>query len=191
MKKLVPINEVTTNENNPRIINEDKFKQLVQSIKDFPQMLEKRPIVVDETMTVLGGNMRLKACKEAGLKKVWIEVAEGWTEAQKREFIIKDNVSYGQWDWDILANEWDNKQLNDWGLEVWEMPDEVDYSVLDDEDLEDSLSDMKNEVKKAIMIEFELEHYDEAYELVKYWREKELYIGGFLIEKLKAEKASA
>lgn len=84
MKKEIAISKIKQNEDNPRFIREDKFKQLVQSIKDFPEMLEKRPLVVDENMTVLGGNMRLKACKEAGLKKIWVEVAEGWTDAQKR-----------------------------------------------------------------------------------------------------------
>ena len=99
MKKQVDISEVKQNAVNPRIIKDAKFKKLVDSVKSFPDMLEKRPIVVDEFMTVLGGNMRLKACKEAGLKKVWIDVAEGWTDKQKKEFIIKDNVGFGEWDW--------------------------------------------------------------------------------------------
>jgi len=81
-------------------------------------MLEKRPIVVDENMIVLGGNMRLNACKKAGLKEVWIDVAEGWTQEQKNEFIIKDNVGFGEWDWEILANEWDMKELSDWGMDL-------------------------------------------------------------------------
>jgi ParB-like chromosome segregation protein Spo0J len=117
MKKQVKISEIKNNTNNPRIIKDDKFKKLVKSIKEFPQMLEKRPIVVDETMMVLGGNMRLKACLEAGLKEVWIDVAEGWTEDQKQEFIVKDNVGFGEWDWDTLANEWDIEMLEDWGLD--------------------------------------------------------------------------
>ena len=147
MKQEIIINKVKLNDNNPRTINEDKFKQLVQSIKDFPQMLEKRPIVVDETMTVLGGNMRLKACKEAGLKKVWIEIADDWTEAQKREFIIKDNVSFGQWDWDILANEWDEVELSDWGLEVESSTEshevvEDDYEEPDDLKVDVVLGDL-------------------------------------------------
>lgn len=120
MKKQVAISEVALNPDNPRAIQDDKFKQLVTSIKSFPEMLEKRPIVVDESMMVLGGNMRLKACEKAGLKKVWIEVAEGWTEAQKKEFIIKDNLSFGEWDWNILSSEWNSEDLNEWGLEVGE-----------------------------------------------------------------------
>ena len=118
MKKQFNISQLKENINNPRLIKGDKFKKLVKSIKEFPEMLELRPIVVDENMVVLGGNMRLKACKEAGLKEVWIEVAENLTEEQKKEFIIKDNVGFGEWEWDMLANEWDAVELTDWGLDV-------------------------------------------------------------------------
>ena len=118
MKKQVKISEIKNNTNNPRIIKDDKFKKLVKSIKDFPQMLEKRPIVVDETMMVLGGNMRLKACLEAGLKEVWIDVAEDWTEEQKQEFIVKDNVGFGEWDCDMIANELDADEVKEWGLDI-------------------------------------------------------------------------
>jgi ParB-like chromosome segregation protein Spo0J len=112
------IADVKINPNNPRLIKDDKFKKLVQSIKDFPEMLEIRPIVVNSDMVVLGGNMRLKACKEAGIKEIPIIIADNLTEEQQREFLIKDNVSGGEWDWDMLANEWDNKQLEDWGLDL-------------------------------------------------------------------------
>ena len=188
MKKLVNIAKVKENPSNPRFIKDSKFKKLVQSIKAFPEMLEKRPIVVDEDMVVLGGNMRLKACKSAGLFEVWVDMAEGWSQEQKNEFIIKDNVGFGEWDWDILANDWDTTQLTDWGLDVWVPEEEVDYSILDDDAFEADLEDMKNGVKKAIQIPFELEHYDEAFELVKFWREQGAYVGMMLIEKLKQEK---
>ena len=114
----VKISEVKTNPKNPRLIKDDKFRKLVKSIKEFPQMLELRPIVVDENNIVLGGNMRLKACKEIGLKEVFIVRAEDLTEEQKDEFIVKDNVGFGEWDWDVLANEFDLEQLEDWGLDV-------------------------------------------------------------------------
>jgi DNA modification methylase len=114
----VKINEVKSNPNNPRIIKDDKFKKLVASIKELPQMLELRPIVVNEDMVVLGGNMRLKACKEAGLKEIPIIKASELNEEQQRAFIIKDNVGFGEWDWDALANEWDAEQLQEWGLDV-------------------------------------------------------------------------
>jgi len=116
--QTVKINEVKSNPNNPRIIKDDKFKKLVASIKELPQMLELRPIVVNDDMIVLGGNMRLKACKEAGLKEVPIIKATDLSEEQQRAFIIKDNVGFGEWDWDALANEWDAEQLEEWGLDV-------------------------------------------------------------------------
>jgi ParB-like chromosome segregation protein Spo0J len=185
--ETVKISAVKSNPNNPRVIKDDKFDKLVQSIKDFPQMLEIRPIVVNDDMIVLGGNMRLKACKEAGLKEVSIIKASDLTEEQQREFIIKDNVGFGEWDWEQLK-EWDGEELEAWGLDVPEFAADVDYSILDDEDVEDQLNDMTNGVKKAIQIEFEAEHYDEAYELVKFWREKGGYVGGMIMEFLKAEK---
>jgi ParB-like chromosome segregation protein Spo0J len=112
------INLIKPNPNNPRIIKDDKFKKLVQSIKDFPQMLELRPIVIDENNIVLGGNMRLKACQELGLKDVPTIFAKDLTEDQKKEFIIKDNVGFGEWNWDDLANDWDETKLVEWGLDL-------------------------------------------------------------------------
>jgi hypothetical protein len=125
MKQLIKISQVKSNPNNPRLIKDAKFKKLVKSIQEFPEMLELRPIVVDENMIVLGGNMRLKACIEAGLKEVWIEVAN-LTEQQKKEFTIKDNVGFGEWEWDMLANEWDSVQLAEWGLDVWQNEDDIE-----------------------------------------------------------------
>src|SRR3990172_8649874 len=116
--KTVKISEVKVNPNNPRLIKDDKFKKLVQSIKDLPQMLDIRPIVVNYDMVVLGGNMRLKACKEAGLKEVPIIIADNLTEEQQREFLIKDNSNFGDWDEEYLKTNWDENQLNDWGLDV-------------------------------------------------------------------------
>ncbi len=124
--KTVKISDVKVNPNNPRLIKDDKFAKLVKSIKDFPQMLKIRPIVVNRDMVVLGGNMRLKACKEAGLKEVPIIIADELTEEQQREFLIKDNVSGGEWDWNVLANEWDAEQLNEWGLDIPEFETEVE-----------------------------------------------------------------
>jgi len=112
------INEIKPNPNNPRIIKDNKFKQLVKSIQDFPQMLELRPIVIDENNMVLGGNMRLKACIEAGLTDVPVIHANNLSEEKKKEFIVKDNVGYGEWDWDDLANNWDAQELTDWGLDI-------------------------------------------------------------------------
>jgi DNA modification methylase len=141
----VKISEVKSNPNNPRLIKDDKFAKLVKSIKEFPKMLEIRPIVVNADMIVLGGNMRLKACKEAGLKEVSIIFADELTEEEQRQFIIKDNVGFGEWDWEQLANEWDADNLQDWGLDIpdfeikeelsaeeddYEMPDEVETDIV-------------------------------------------------------------
>jgi site-specific DNA-methyltransferase (adenine-specific) len=118
MINTIKITEVKANPNNPRTIKDEKFKKLVESIKGFPQMLSLRPIVVNDDMVVLGGNMRLKACKEAGLKEIPIIKASDLSDEQQKEFIIKDNVGFGDWDWDALSNEWDVEQLQDWGLDV-------------------------------------------------------------------------
>lgn len=186
--QYLKINKVQPNPENPRVIKDHKYKALVKSIKDFPKMLEIRPIVVNSDMVILGGNMRLRACQEAGLKEIPVIIAKELTESEQREFTIKDNVSFGEWDWDVLANDWDDSELNDWGLDVWKKAEELDLSILNEDDLSSDLSDMTKNIKKAIQIEFELEHYEAAQELVKWWREQGLYIGGFLMEKLKEEK---
>lgn len=129
----VKITKVKPNPENPRIIKDTKYHKLLNSIKEFPQMLELRPIVVNDDYVVLGGNMRLKACKEAGMKEVYIIKASELTAKQQREFIIKDNVGFGEWDWDMLANEWDLDQLEDWGMDVikhdWEDLDYIDEEI--------------------------------------------------------------
>jgi ParB-like chromosome segregation protein Spo0J len=120
------IGTILPNPSNPRIIKDYKFKKLVKSIEDFPQMLELRPIVVDSNMVVLGGNMRLRACIAAGLKEVPIIIADQLTDIQKNEFIIKDNVGFGEWDWDQLANQWDMELLSEWGMDVPYTEDEIE-----------------------------------------------------------------
>jgi DNA modification methylase len=143
----VKISEVKTNPKNPRLIKDDKFKKLVKSIQEFPQMLELRPIVVDENNIVLGGNMRLKACKEAGLKEVFIVKAENLTELQKDEFIVKDNVGFGEWDWDMLANEWDTEKLDEWGLDL-----PVDLTVAEELEAEEDNYEVPNEINTDIVL---------------------------------------
>jgi len=115
--KVVKINDIKSNPNNPRIIKDDKFKKLVESIKSFPEMANVRPIVVNKDIIVLGGNMRLKAMKEAGWKEAPIQIVD-WNEQKQKEFIVKDNVGYGEWDWDDLANNWDAQEITDWGLDI-------------------------------------------------------------------------
>lgn len=142
-RSKIALSKVKPNPNNPRTIKDEKFLKLVNSIKEFPEMMEVRPIVVNPDMIVLGGNMRLKAAKEAGLKEVWVEVVS-WEEAKQREFIIKDNVGFGEWDWEMVANQWDEEQLQEWGLDIpdfvtteaeaeeddYEIPDEIQTDIV-------------------------------------------------------------
>lgn len=142
------ISELKKNPNNPRLIKDDKFKKLVTSIENFPKMMELRPIVVDAEMVVLGGNMRLAALKELNYKEIpdnWVKRADDLTEEEKKQFIIKDNVGFGEWDWDILANEWDNEQLEAWGLDL------PDWSVSQLEAQEDDY-EIPDEIKTDIVL---------------------------------------
>ena len=151
MIQKVKIGEVFSNPDNPRIIKDNKFNKLVSSIKEFPEMLELRPIVVNSDMVVLGGNMRLKACQEAGLKEVHILKADSLTEEQQKEFIVKDNVGFGEWDWEILANEWDVKKLEDWGLDGFPFED---VTVLEaEEDNYEEPNNLKVDVVLGDLIE--------------------------------------
>ena len=153
---MIAVSKLTVNPNNPRLIKDDKFKKLVQSVKDFPEMLNLRPIVVNADMVILGGNMRFRACMEAGLTEVPVIVADNLTEEQQKEFLIKDNVSGGEWDWDILSNEWDEKQLTEWGLDVWNTKSDIN--------LDDFFEN--NEETKEIKNKIILEYTDEEFELV-------------------------
>jgi DNA modification methylase len=142
--QTLPIGKIKANPNNPRTIKDDKFFKLVQSLKDLPEMAKVRPVVVNQDMVVLGGNMRLKAMKEAGWKDVPVEIVD-WDEDKQRQFIIKDNVGFGEWDWEMLANQWDAEQLDDWGLDIpafddpkklgaeeddYEMPDQITTDIV-------------------------------------------------------------
>jgi hypothetical protein len=157
MIQNVPINTIKANPNNPRIIKDDKFAKLVKSITEFPQMLNLRPIVVNDDMVVLGGNMRLKACKEAGLKDIPIIKASELTEQQQKEFIVKDNVGYGEWNWDDLANNWDAEELTEWGLDVWNnnLNDEllsIDNTIDDVKDSSPKITDEGYSLFEIVML---------------------------------------
>lgn len=156
----IKIDKVKNNPNNPRIIKDYKFDKLVKSISEFPEMLKLRPIVVDEDNIILGGNMRYKAAVRAGLKEIYAIQADDLTEKQKKEFIIKDNSSFGEWDWDLLANEWQNKDLKDWGLDVWQPEEEIDYSVLDEIDVEQQINTMYEQTKKSIILEYPAKDFE-------------------------------
>jgi hypothetical protein len=138
--QIVKISEVKPNPKNPRIIKDGKFQKLVKSIQEFPDMLNKRPLIVftdvDGKYVVLGGNMRLKALNELKFKEIPVIIADEWTEEQKAEFLIKDNVGFGEWDWDSLANEWDVEQLNDWALEIPNYSLGLDVNNMTDEEVD-------------------------------------------------------
>jgi len=147
--EVLPISKIKNNPNNPRLVKDDKFEKLVNSIKTFPEMLKIRPIVVNKDFIVLGGNMRLKACREAGLKEIPIIQASQLTEEQQREFIIKDNVGFGEWDWQMINAEWDVEQVEEWGLDVEDLfvdevleAEEDDYQEPDDLQVDVVLGDL-------------------------------------------------
>jgi DNA modification methylase len=142
---LTKISEIKLNPNNPRLIKDDKFKKLVQSIKDFPEMLDIRPIVVNQDMIILGGNMRFRACKEAGIKEVPVIITD-LSEEKQREFLIKDNTSGGEWDWDMIANEWDTEELESWGLDL------PVFDIKDEGSAEEDNYEVPNEIKTDIVL---------------------------------------
>lgn len=192
--KEVSIKAIKPNPKNPRIIRNHKFEQLVQSIKDFPDMLELREIVVDENMVILGGNMRYKACVEAGIKKLTVKVIEGLTEEKKDEFIIKDNANYGQWNWDILANRFDEGLLQHWGLNVWQPDQHSTWGDTEDDDCDNDEIDnthvpLSSEAPvgklPVIQIDFMIGDYDEAFGLATYLRSKGVDLGRLLIQSMK------
>ena len=154
MIKRMPVADLRENPNNPRTIKDDKFRKLVESVKDFPEMLEARPIVCTSDGVVLGGNMRLKALREAGIKETPVYVVK-WTENKQSEFLIKDNVGFGEWDWDILANEWDAAKLEEWGLDVWQLPE-------DEPTLDELLGEDKNKPATMKITFKDVEHLQDA-----------------------------
>jgi hypothetical protein len=157
--QLIDVSKLILNDNNPRYIKEDKFQKLVKSLRESPRMLEYRPIIVNEEMKVLGGNMRLKAAIEIGFTKVPILIAVGLTEAEQRELIVKDNVGYGEWDYDLLANQYDKEELEEWGLDIPEWANnnvDLDNFFEDNNDVKDS--------KNKIVLEYSEEDYAEVME---------------------------
>lgn len=138
----VKLSTIKSNPNNPRLIKDAKFEKLKKSISEFPKMMELRPMVINADSVILGGNMRFKALKDLGYKEVpeeWIKRAEDLTDEEARRFIIADNVGFGEHDWEVLANEWDTQELEDWGLEGF--PFESDESESEPKDLSDDLKE--------------------------------------------------
>ena len=127
---IAPVSGIKANPSNPRVLRDEKFLKLKKSIEDFPDMLNSRALVcvtdTDGKYMVLGGNMRLRALQDLGIKDAPVMLADHWTEEQRREFIIKDNVGFGEWDWDMLGNEWDGERLNEWGVPIFAPSDHPD-----------------------------------------------------------------
>lgn len=206
MREKLSISKIKSNPKNPRIIKNKKFEKLVKSIQELPTYMELRPIIIDENYMILGGNMRLKACTHLGRRKVWTDMftkqmaEQNNIEAEKNnlplktykeycdEIIIKDNNHNGEWDWDSLGNEWDSVLLDEWGVDVWQQPKEIDYSILDEEDFEDKLDKMEGDVRKALQIPFEAEDYEKAKKIYTYWKDSGAYVGGMILEFLTNEK---
>lgn len=166
--KKVKLKDIQLNPSNPRIIKDHKFKQLVKSIQDFPQMLEIRPIVVDADMIVLGGNMRLRACQEAKLKEVPVIVASELTPEQQKEFIIKDNVGFGEWDWDMIANEWEQDTLVEWGLDLpkFETIGEIEAKGRMAASLDEKLDTYVNASIKQVVLYYEFNLYEKIIQML-------------------------
>ncbi len=180
MIEKVKINKVFSNPVNPRLIKENKFIKLKKSIKEFPEMLKLRPIVVNNEMGILGGNMRYKACVELGLKDVWIIKVKDLTDKQMEEFVIKDNVGFGEWDWDILANQFDNKELTDWGLDVWQTNDETNLDDFFNEEIK-----LEEKENTKIVLEYNKEDYETVVNILnKEKKSKEEIIKNLLLSSL-------
>lgn len=160
--KKIEIKKLKPNPNNPRSINKNKFERLKKSITEFPKMLELRPIVVDEHFMVLGGNMRLQALKELGIAETYYIQEKELTEEQKKQFVIKDNASFGEWDWDILANDWNSKELNAWGIDVWVNKDDPIEKEIDEDKFASEIDTYINAQIKQIVLYYNSDDYKQA-----------------------------
>ena len=189
---LIPIKDIKPNAINPRLIRDKNFEDLKKSIKDFPQMLSLREIVVDENNIILGGNMRYKALKDLKSKDAYVIQWSGLTEEQKKEFIIKDNANYGNWDWDVLANIFNEEDLKRYGLNIWQ-PQQMfeEYYKETDYEEETEANDLKPyEKKEVIVVEFNIFDYPVAHDLIKTLTDKGADIGALLMEKLISENGN-
>ena len=164
--KWAHIGQLVANPHNPRFIKDEKFKELVKSIKNFPEMLHLRPIVVNKDMVVLGGNMRLKACADAGLENIPYILADELTEEQQREFIIKDNVGFGEWDNGLLLESYTEDELIDWGLDI-------DFQKLEDKDVPVQKREIPDFVRTNILISAPMELKEQIIEALAKFKEIE------------------
>ena len=182
--KKMRLKDIKPNPNNPRVLRDDKFQKLKQSITEFPKMLSLRPMVIDENNVVLGGNMRLRALQELGftdVEEAWVKRSSDLTEDEKKRFIIADNVAFGEWDWDTLANDWEVVDLEDWGLDVPQFN-------IENEDIYEEVEESIEDLDTSIEIYFKSEDYNQAFSLIKYWKDNKAYVGGMILEYLNNEK---
>lgn len=198
-RKYISPNQIILNEGqieglpkNPRFIRDKNYLELLKSMRDDPDMLELKEIWVvpfEDKYLAFAGNMRYRAAKSVGKKEIPCKVVPKTTPAKKlRGWAIKDNIEKGEWDYDMLANEWEHDELEDWGATVPEWANDLDYGLLEDDKVDSLAEEMQSNVRRAIQIEFESGDFEEAKALVKYWRDMDAYIGSLLIEKLKEEK---
>lgn len=189
MSKEIKFAELKLHEDNPRLIKTPQFEKQLRSMICLPQMLKLRGLIRNrDGSSIVEANLAYLAPVFKGLLRAeWVEDAFELTPGQEREVIIKDNTHFGEWDYDAVANEWDGIIQDDWGLDVWKPDEDVD---LDDffEEQSEGVNDKSGDAEKALLIPFKLEHYKEALDLVKFWFDQDLYLGGFLMEKMKAEK---
>ena len=158
------LKDIKPNPNNPRVLRDDKFQKLKQSIAEFPKMLSLRPMVIDENNVVLGGNMRLKALQDLGftdIEEAWVKRSSDLTEEEKKRFIIADNVAFGEWDWDTLANDWEVVDLEAWGLDIPQFNQDVNLDDFFEENNE------QKEEKFKITLEYNEDDYNEVNEALK------------------------
>ena len=161
--QYIKSSKINPNPNNPRIVKDYKYKALVKSIKEFPEMLSLRPIVVNTDMIVIGGNMRLRACIEAGIKDIPVIIADKLTEKEQREFTIKDNTQAGEWDWEMVANDWDVTELKEWDFTIPNMNIEDEIKVgdyMENKDLGVMHDNYNNATIKQIVLYYDLEEFE-------------------------------
>jgi len=143
------INDIKLNPNNPRYIKDDRYQKLKKNMQEFPKMMKLRPIITDDEGVILGGNMRYLAMKDLGYTEIpegWVVKASELTEEERKRFTITDNIPYGDWDYDILANEWDMTELQDWGIEL----PEIEINTEEDEfDVDKAIEEVKEPICKT------------------------------------------
>ena len=178
----IQIGKLKNTDYNPRVIDTFKYESLKKSIAEMPEMLEVRPLLVDEDFNILAGNMRFRACMELGFEEVYVKQTTNLTDIQKKELMVKDNISYGEWDEQILGDNFDTNLVNDWlGREI------IDYSALLYDDISDEIDALHDNIKKSVHIKINGD-YEKAQHLEKRFKERKIYIGGLLIDKLKEVK---